>query len=134
MSPSAARYVDRMSFDDRCFAAAVIDLGVNGHLKITGSGTQSVIFQRDGGHAITADETAVENKLFALANSVALTQSNHERLGKAKEALEEKLQQAYLGKLWKNNYNWSFFGFGLLVLVYVAVAITAGLVAPRRTF
>jgi uncharacterized membrane protein YgcG len=127
MSPSAARYVDRMSFDDRCFAAAVIDLGVNGHLKITGSGTQSVIFQRDGGHAITADETAVENKLFALANSVALTQSNHERLGKAKEALEEKLQQAYLGKLWKNNYNWSGFGFGLLVLVYVAVAITAGL-------
>ena len=30
MSPAAARYVDRMSFDNHCFTAAIINLGVKG--------------------------------------------------------------------------------------------------------
>ena len=34
MSPAAVRYVDRMGFDDRAFTAAIINLGVNGHLRI----------------------------------------------------------------------------------------------------
>jgi uncharacterized membrane protein YgcG len=126
MSPSAARYVDNMSFDDRCFAAAVIDLGVNGHLKITGSGKQSTVAQREGGRAITVDEAAMEGKLFAAAKAVDLTQLNHETLGKAKAALKEALEQTYLGKFFKNNYGWSSLGFGLLVLDYVAIVVAAG--------
>ena len=34
MSPAAARYVDRMSFDNHCFTAAIINCGVKGHLRI----------------------------------------------------------------------------------------------------
>lgn len=33
LTPAATRYIERMTFDDGCFAAAIVDLGVKGHLK-----------------------------------------------------------------------------------------------------
>ena len=43
MSAAAVRFVNRMGFDDRCFTAAIIDLGVGGHLRITGSGSSTAV-------------------------------------------------------------------------------------------
>ena len=94
-SPAATRYVDRMGFDDRCFAVSIIDLGVNGHLKIDGAGKNPVIRQQSGGRAVTAEENAMEHKLFQGMGSIELVQANHEILGKAKTALAASLQQAY---------------------------------------
>ena len=36
MTATAVRYVDRMGFDQRCFTAAIVDLGVNGHVRLLG--------------------------------------------------------------------------------------------------
>ena len=59
MSAAAVRYVDYLSFDDRCFTAAIIDLGVNGHLKITGGGDKKPVLEhRKGGKPISAAEQA----------------------------------------------------------------------------
>jgi hypothetical protein len=55
MSPAATRFVDRMSFDDRCFTAAIIDLGVRGHLKIDASGKKSTLEKRSGGQALAPE-------------------------------------------------------------------------------
>ena len=38
MSAAAVRFVEEMSFDDRVFAAAIVGLGVNGHLKLVDKG------------------------------------------------------------------------------------------------
>ena len=46
-------------------------------------------------------------------------------LGRAKKGLEETLERNYLGKLFTNNYGWSGVGFGLLVLIVLAVLIAA---------
>ena len=52
MSAAAVRYVRRMDFDDRCFTAAIVDLGVHGHLKLTEGESIMTIERRSGGKLI----------------------------------------------------------------------------------
>ena len=119
MSAAAVRFVEQMKFDARCFTAAIIDLGVNGHIKLTGDGEQTVIEHRDGGKPIGPPERDLESKLFASKPSLQLTQANYEPLGKAKSALKERLAQAYDGTLFTDNYLWSGLGMGLSFLLLV---------------
>jgi uncharacterized membrane protein YgcG len=120
LSAAAVRFVERMGFDDRCFTAAIVDLGVNGHIRLTGDGKQTVIEQRAGGKAMAPPERDLESKLFASRSSLQLTQANYEPLGKAKTALKERLAQTYDGALFTDNYLWSGLG---LVLSAVLLAV-----------
>jgi uncharacterized membrane protein YgcG len=121
MSAAAVRFVECEGFDQRCFTAAVIDLGVNGHLKITGTGKDTVLARRDAGKPIAAPERAMEARLFARNPSLKLDQANYEPLGKSRKALQEGLSEAYLGKLFANNFGWS--GFGLFASIVLVVAV-----------
>jgi uncharacterized membrane protein YgcG len=133
MSPAAVRYVDRMGFDDRGFTAAIINLGVNGHLRIVGDGKASTLQRSTGGRAVAPEEQALQASLFRSMSSVQLVQTNHATLGKAKDALKDGLTSAYLGRLFTNNYGWS--GGGLLLLlalvaILVLIAATGHRYAP----
>jgi uncharacterized membrane protein YgcG len=121
MSAAAVRYVDRMAYDARCFTAAVIELGVNGHLRLSGSGAETVLWRLDGGKPIGPAERAAESKLFAANPSLKLTQSNYQTLGGAQSALKDRLQQSYDGTLFTDNYGWSGSGLALAIAWLVAV-------------
>jgi uncharacterized membrane protein YgcG len=124
MSAAAARYVHRMGFDDRCFTAAIVDLGVNGHLRLKGSGDNMVIERRAGGREIGAPERAAHDQLFARRPSLELDQANHEILRAAKAALRDGLAHAYSGMLFNTNNVWSVIGAVGAILFALAVAIT----------
>jgi uncharacterized membrane protein YgcG len=126
MSAAAVRFVERMGFDPRCFTAAIIDLGVSGHIKLTGDGKQTVIERRDGGKPVGPPERALESKLFASKPSLLLTQANYEPLGKAKDALKERLAQTYDGPVFTDNYLWS--GLGLVLSGALLAAITVAMI------
>ncbi|HEY4406917.1 MAG TPA: DUF2207 domain-containing protein [Xanthobacteraceae bacterium] len=123
MSSAAVRFVERMAFDARCFTAAIIDLGVNGHIRLTGDGKQTVIEHRDGGKPIGPPERDLESKLFATKPSLQLTDANYEPLGKAKDALKERLAETYDGTLFTDNYLWSGLGMVLSFLLLVATVV-----------
>jgi len=123
MSAAAVRYVNNLAFDQRCFTAAIIDLGVNGHLKITGD-KPPVLDRRTGGNPMSEAETAMERRLFSRGSSLALSQVNHETLGSAKDALDVALAKAYLGKLFTNNYGWSGLGLALVVGLIGAIFLS----------
>ncbi len=125
MSPAAVRYVDRMGFDDRAFTAAIINLGVNGHLRIVESGSSETLMHRTGGRPVAPEEQSLASKLFRSGSSVQLTQSNHKVLGAAKDELKAGLDGAYLGKVFTNNYGWSVGGLLLLVLLVAVLVVTA---------
>jgi uncharacterized membrane protein YgcG len=126
MSAAAARYVERMRFDDRCFTAAIIDLAVNGQVRLSGTGKQTRILNRPGVNAMPLPETAAKDRLFAGDSSVEVTQANYKPLYDAKRALMDGLKQTYDGKFFVNNHRWSLIGLllvvGLLVLTGVLVA------------
>jgi uncharacterized membrane protein YgcG len=127
MSAAATRYVNNLAFDQRCFTAAVVDCGVNGHLKITGGGSDKPVLEhRNAGKPMPAAEAAMVRRLFARKPSLMLDQVNHETLSSAREALSSGLDQAYLGKLFTNNFGWS--GLGLVAVVALIVAVVLSLV------
>jgi uncharacterized membrane protein YgcG len=124
MSAAGVRYVDRMGFDNRAFAAALIELGVNGHIKLIDQGKTTLVERRSGGKPIGRAEQALETKLLGSSPSVPLTQDNHERIGKARDSLKEALDASYKNKLFRNNFGWS--GLGLAAAVGVVVAVVLG--------
>jgi uncharacterized membrane protein YgcG len=123
MSAAAVRFVDRMGFDDRCFAAAIIDLGVKGHLRITGGGANTLLERRDGGREIGPAERDTASKLFATNPSLMLQDANYARINKAKDTLRDGLSDAYAGKLFTDNFGWAALGFAGVVVVAVAIAV-----------
>jgi uncharacterized membrane protein YgcG len=127
MSAAATRYVHNLGFDQRCFTAAIVDCGVNGHLKLTGGGSEKpVLAHRSLGKPMPAAETAMTSKLFARKPSLVLDQVNHETLSGARDALSNGLESAYLGRLFTNNYGWS--GFGLVAVVALIVLVLLSLI------
>jgi uncharacterized membrane protein YgcG len=129
MSAAATRYVYNLGFDQRCFTAAIVDCGVNGHLRITGGGSKKPVLEhRSLGKPVPAAETAMVGKLFGRKPSLVLDQVNHETLSGARQALKNGLDQAFLGNLFTNNFGWSGFGLavvlGLIVLVVVSLALS----------
>ena len=126
MSPAATRYVDRMAFDNGCFTAAIISLGVKGHLQIVEQDGKSTLKKRGGGaKPMTPEESALMVKLFSKQSNLLLDQKNHEPIGKAKTALGEALTKRYLGTLFKNNFGWSIAGLLLLVVLVLVVLLAA---------
>jgi hypothetical protein len=126
MSAAAVRYVERMAYDARCFTAAIIDLGVSGHLRLTGSGEETVLWRLDGGKPIGPAERAAKSKLFAADPSLKLTQTNHQTLTGAQSALHDSLKRSYDGTLFTDNYGWSGGGLVLTIAWLLVVVVLIG--------
>lgn len=111
MSAAAVRYVDTMVCDNRCFTAAIIGLGVNGHIKLTGTGDDGEIKHVKSDKPLDAAEKAVEHGLFKENDAVRLDQSDADVINDAKLALWRTLSKTYAGKLFSENKRWSAIGF-----------------------
>jgi hypothetical protein len=120
MSAAGMRYVDRFAgYDDKGFTAAIVELGVKGHLKIAEDKGVTRVEKREGGRRIYDGEEAIKRHFFTKKNSLALVQSNHVQVSGAREALKTNLKRLY-DDLFRNNY--AKWGFGLL-LTFISVAL-----------
>lgn len=124
MSPAEVRYLDRLSFDNRAFTAAIVNLGVKGHLKMSESSSTTRVTLVSGTQPLSEPDDEVRRHLFSNSATVELKQENHLVVGGAKTALENKLHKLYAGKLFNNNFGFSFLGF-LLMMIAVGVCIYA---------
>jgi len=131
LSPAGMRYAMKMAADNRAFAAALVDMGVRGHVRLV---------EEDGGwlsgkktriERLTSDAPLPEEEQSALAQlarkgeSVLMVQSNHDRFGMAKNSLGEVLKIQYEGKLFKRNIGWAIAG---LMLFAAALWLSAAAV------
>jgi uncharacterized membrane protein YgcG len=119
-----------MGFDDRCFTAAIVNLGVKRHLKIVDDGTETTLHKTGEGQAAAPEEKTMEARLFGARRSLQLKQENHVTLGGAKEALKDSLEKTYVGTLFTKNYLWS--GLGLLLVLIVAAGVVAAAAASHN--
>jgi hypothetical protein len=131
-SAAAIRYVKRMGFDNRCFAAAIVDSGV--HRKIRMEEGEKGFFKKakttivktaepDG---LPAPERAMLVSLFAGGDSLEMDKANHTYFGAARKSLQEGLQAAYQDKLFLKNLGWAWVG---LVLIEAAMLFVGTLLA-----
>ena len=122
MSAAAMRYVDREAyFDDKTFTAAIVELGVKGHIQLKEEKGVTRIEKRDGGKPLYEGEEAVLRHFFPKkGKTLDLTKANHARVGGAQDALKMHFKRLYDG-LFLNNY--SRWAWGLF-LTFIAVVLS----------
>jgi len=126
--PAASRFVMRMGYDDKAFAAAIINMAVKGYLTISDDdGTYTLTRSGADDQGLTPDERAVAKKLFGTKDSIEIRQKNHRKIGgavdKLKKSLESKLEKRYFLT------NSNFFVIGL-VASFVCVILSAIAYSP----
>ena len=136
LSAAAMRYITRMGADSRAFAAALVELGVGGHVRLTEE--EGGFFRKDkttiektrGRTPVPEPEAAMLARLFAGGDSILMDQKNHATFSAAKSALEKKLKSLYEGRLFVRNQVWAIRGLVLMLTALVVPAAAVLLSAP----
>jgi uncharacterized membrane protein YgcG len=136
LSPAGMRYILEMEADNRAFAAALVDMGVRGHVKIEevdGGWLESdsrTIERLQSQTALPEDEQAALSQLLSPGDTIVMKQKNWEKFSDAKNALDGALKARYEGKLFKRNYGWAAAGlvvfFAALWFAAAAIALASG--------
>ncbi|MEJ5349898.1 MAG: DUF2207 domain-containing protein [Desulfosoma sp.] len=88
-SPAAVRFVRRMDFDSKAFAAAVVNMAVKGHLQIREEDDAYVLVRKNTTTAgLSAGEKKIAETLFGMGNSGEIRLKNM-HASKFKEALNQ---------------------------------------------
>jgi uncharacterized membrane protein YgcG len=137
LSPAGMRYVTKMGSDNRTFAAALVDMGVKGHVRLVEeeggwfSSDKTRVERLSSATPLTGEEEAALRKLCLTGESVLMEQKNHEKFSSAKKELDEVLKDQYEGKLFNKNWGWTIAGLLLFVaalwLVAASIVAAAGL-------
>jgi len=126
LSPAASRYIKRMGYDDKVFAAAVVSMAVKGYLTIEEDDDGIFTLEKTGRDAaLSAGERAAARKLFANRyNRVELKQENHSKLRSAQKALQKWLRSEFEKVFFVLNRHYLYPGLGLSAVAIVALAAT----------
>jgi len=137
LSPAAMRYVETMACDNRAFAAALVDLGVRGQVRLVEQ--DGGWFKKDttridrvgGGGEVPSEEARMLDTLIPVSSgSIVMEQKNHATFAAAQKALREPLKEQFDGKLFKRNLDWAGMGLALVIgglwLTATAMGLAAG--------
>ena len=121
LSPAAMRYVYRMGFDNKAYAAAIINMAVKGYLTIDDHKKSYRVTRVDGVNesVLSKGETKVARALFGRARSVEFERENNKRIRKSVKALKTVLSNEYHSVQFKTNGWYLLPGVALSVLVLV---------------
>jgi uncharacterized membrane protein YgcG len=138
LSAAALRYIRRMRYDNRAFAAAIVESGVKGQVRLVE--TDSGLFKRDttridrtgDGNDLAPPERAMLTALFGGGEtSIEMHKRHHRIFSAAQNMLREKLAEAYRGRLFQTNKGWAFAG---LVMVPAAMLLVGAIVAATDSY
>jgi uncharacterized membrane protein YgcG len=122
-SPAAARFIYRMAYDRKGYAASLVDMAVKGYLKIAETDdvyTLTRTGRTEGATALAHGEAAIAGRLFSDANKIELKQTNHAVVAASISALKTSLTNEYERVYFVTNSHW--FAGGLAMLVATAIA------------
>lgn len=124
-SPAAIRYLERMGYDNKAFACAIVDMAVKGYLRIENpDGTYSLRRLKSDTGDLTTEEKILAHILFADSESVWLHNENHTKIAAAMAALKKSLKAEELKTYFVTNsaYMIPAAAISLAVIVWMASA------------
>jgi uncharacterized membrane protein YgcG len=125
-SPAASRFLRRMGFDNKAFAAAVVDMAVKGYLTIEENGGVYTLRQRSSDtSALFSGERRLGGRLFAGSDAVAMKNTNHSLIRSARDALKETLNQELTKVYFFTNSSYLIPGLVLSALALGTVVLTS---------
>jgi uncharacterized membrane protein YgcG len=133
-SPAGVRFVSRMGFDDKAFAAAVVDMAVKGAVQIQEDGGDYTLVRRDAGQApLSRGEQLIAAQLFLHGGSVKLENTNHTKIKGAIDALQKNLKTELEKIYFATNSGYLTAGIGITLLGVAFIVLTAP-VRPAAAF
>jgi uncharacterized membrane protein YgcG len=93
LSPAATRYLVRMAFDNKTFAAAILDMAVRGYLTVKEqAGSYTLYRTKTDLRVLTPDEMQLASVLFDTRNELWLHNENHTVIKSGMTALKNWLK------------------------------------------
>jgi uncharacterized membrane protein YgcG len=132
-SPGMLRHVERMAYDDRCFASDLVDLAVRGRVEIREQGGTYSLLKKSSGNrdALPAPEAGILKDLLGSSRStLEFKQSEHATIAAALKNHRDTLKQTDVGRYFNTNSKLVIPGaiVGLVALLAGVFALGA---APR---
>ncbi|MDQ3477672.1 MAG: DUF2207 domain-containing protein [Pseudomonadota bacterium] len=133
LTPAAMRYLIKMGADNRAFAAALIDMGVRGHVRLVEeeggwfSGDKTRIERLAATAELPPEEQAALVELARPGESVLMDNKHHAKFSAAKNSLDEALKTQFGERMFRRNWGWALAGLLLFVAVlwFTAAAVVA---------
>jgi uncharacterized membrane protein YgcG len=125
-SPAGVRYLMRMGYDQKAFAAAVVDMAVKGYLTIQEKDGDYTLRKKGGSvSGLSVGQGHLGGALFRGSDSIKLEDANHKRISDARDALRQYLYREMNNIYFHTNLTSFFIGLGLSVATLVAVILTS---------
>ncbi len=119
LGPGGVRFVDRMGYDDKCLAAALLGLGERGYLRIRKEGDDYTIERTGNDVAWLPAERRFASTLLAAVKSITLKRKYDPSMQAARDAFRVDLELEFNNKLFSRNR-------GSLALGVALAALTIG--------
>jgi uncharacterized membrane protein YgcG len=105
LSPGTLRHVERMAYDNRCFAADLVDLAVRGRLEIRKeSGSYSLLRKSSGSRdTLPEPEAGLLSDLLGSRSTLELKQSEHTAIAAAIKHHKDTLKTNDVGRYFRTN-------------------------------
>jgi hypothetical protein len=127
LSPSAMRYLMRLGYDNKTFAAAILDMAVRGYIKISENiGAYTLTRTGADESVLTQDEKQIASIFFQFQNQIVLQQANHALIRAAMVAFKRWLKTAEQKVYFVTNSRYLIPAIILSVLVALAYFFTLG--------
>lgn len=126
-SPAAVRFVMRMGFDNKSFAAAVVNMAVKGALKISENDDKVYTLKKTGGGNpnLSRGEQRIINKLFGSRSEVELKNKNHQKIKGAISAFQKSLKADFEKTYFFRNSRYFVPGLVITILTLAAIILAA---------
>jgi len=124
-SPASARYISRMSYDNKSFSAAIVNLAVKGYVKIEQEGKIYTLSLESSVQKLAPGEKILLEKLFEKRSVVELDNKNHSLISKARTSHAHALKKNYVNIYFKKNSGLILPCLFLLIIMLVTVGVFA---------
>ncbi len=133
LSPAAVRFINRMGFDNKAFAAALINLCVKGILKLEEDGKDYKIIKTDSDvvQSVTKDELKLLSKLGftrGTRKTLELKQKNHTLIRSGITGFKSSLKNTYEKIYFITNKKYFFTG----IIISIFFLIISGLLSNEE--
>ncbi|MEJ2631724.1 MAG: DUF2207 domain-containing protein [Acidihalobacter sp.] len=135
LSPAVLRFVERMGYDDKTFACALVGMAAKGVLKIDEEDGEFVLERIDGADAnkLTPGEDVLRKRLLSRWASFVLRRGNYKSVQKARRDHETLLRREYEARYFRTNRGYLTPGIVLLLATYAVTVLTQADPQARMT-
>ncbi len=126
-SPAACRFIGKMHYDHKCFAAALINLAVKGIVKLRETDRKKFTVTKCHPKEISVspEEAVLYQKLLEETDSIALVQERQATIKSAVDAFKEALKLNYQTDYFATNRSWFFASVTILAATALAVVLSS---------